>query len=64
MTYLECDECGLRTVSGPMSLVGSCPRCRLRGRFVSLVELHKAPPLAGHRSLGAPASDKGMSAPS
>jgi hypothetical protein len=43
MTYVRCDECGFTAARGPISLVGSCPRCRLRGRKVSLIELSGAP---------------------
>ena len=65
MTYLHCDECGYEAVSGPMSLVGDCPRCRLHGRAVSLIELRKAPPYARTSPQGgALVSERGMRAPS
>jgi predicted Zn-ribbon and HTH transcriptional regulator len=43
MTYLRCAACGFRTVRGPLSLISSCPRCRLRGRQVALTETTIAP---------------------
>lgn len=39
MTYVRCERCGYTAVRGPMSLIGSCPRCRLHGRAVPLVLL-------------------------
>jgi hypothetical protein len=59
MTYLRCDECGFVAVRGPVSLAGTCPRCRLRGRQVGLTELHgPAPGISSEarirREIGAP----------
>jgi hypothetical protein len=67
MTYLRCDVCGMTAVRGRMSLVGSCPRCRLRGQTVQLTEVHQAlsrvrtafAPLHG----GAPTRERGTATP-
>jgi predicted Zn-ribbon and HTH transcriptional regulator len=41
MTYLRCDECGFTVFRGA-SLSSSCPRCRLRGSRVALMEVSRA----------------------
>jgi len=43
MTYLRCGECGFTAVRGRVTLVGTCPRCRKRGRRAHLTEFHGPP---------------------
>ena len=42
MLFLQCVECGFRTVSGALELGGPCPRCVRRGDAVGW-RLSKSP---------------------
>ena len=44
MLFLQCAECGFRTVSGSLELGGLCPRCVRRGGSGRLATEESRPP--------------------
>jgi hypothetical protein len=65
MTYLRCGACGFTAPRKPMSLIGSCPRCRATlGYAILLTDRSEAPSYARTepRRGGAPVSERGMGA--